>query len=125
MNNAEKRYEYYTKVDSCGADDSDDADCICWHIEGTGVYPDAKPTDVFGALGWREAPSVIEWKPQEERPEDGQHVAYRFEPFGTYHCGVYDSESDSVSGGSGFTSWIPEVTQWYPIPDAITKTNNI
>ena len=58
----------------------------------------------------------MNWNKQSQRPDDGEHVAYRFEPFGGYYCGVYDKESDSVSGKSGFTSWIPEVTEWYPIP---------
>lgn len=186
MNNAGGKYQYYYKVDSCVAAHSSADNCICWHNEGTGLYPDARHTDESRRRTWREyikptawsgwatqypgklpklwgtreiaelnfdgengqrifmvaeflKPSIqasdverakeligriaphnsnaVSWNPQNERPRDGEHVVYRFEPFGTYHCGVYDSETDSVAGGSGFTSWAPEVTQWYPIPE--------
>ena len=56
------------------------------------------------------------WNPQELRPNDGDLVAYLFQPFNGYYCGWYDAETDSVCGKSGFTSWVPEVTAWYPLP---------
>jgi hypothetical protein len=59
----------------------------------------------------------LSWVEPNLRPFDGQHVAYRFEPFKGYYCGIYDSETDSASGSSGFTSWAPEVTEWYGLPD--------
>jgi len=57
------------------------------------------------------------WHNPNIRPFDRQHVAYRFEPFQSYYCGTYDSETDSVAGKHGFTSWLPEVTEWFGLPD--------
>ena len=63
-------------------------------------------------------------KTLDRRPDHGQNIFYYFEPFGTYHVGQYDSESDSVHGKSGFTTVIPEVPYWMaipPLPVDITK----
>lgn len=59
------------------------------------------------------------WKKGYQRPADGQFVCYHFEPFDRYYCGLYQSETDSVSGKHGFTSWEPEVLRWYPLPEPI------
>ena len=56
------------------------------------------------------------WVTQETRPADKQLLAYFFEPFGAVYVGEYDVETDSVHGLSGFTSWVPEVLCWYPLP---------
>ena len=64
----------------------------------------------------RELREAREWRNAQDRPADGTHVAYLFEPFGTYHVGLYDAASDSVCGKSGFTTWQPEVTAWFPLP---------
>lgn len=55
-------------------------------------------------------------KTKEQRPNDEQDIFYYFEPFEGFHKGVYDAEYDSVHGASGFTSMIPEVPYWMPIP---------
>lgn len=60
---------------------------------------------------------TLTWNSPSLRPSDGQHIAYRFEPFEGYHCGTYDAETDSVFGKSGFTSWTPEITQWFGLPE--------
>ena len=56
------------------------------------------------------------WTPCSIRPADKQLLAYFFEPFCSVYVGEYDAEEDSVHGRSGFTSWVPEVLCWYPLP---------
>lgn len=46
------------------------------------------------------------------RPEDKQRVLYYFEPFEQWYVGIYEAETDSVYGKSGFSTWRPEVTRW-------------
>lgn len=58
-----------------------------------------------------------------KRPADNQKIFYYFEPFGSYHFGVYDAESDSVVGRSGFTTMIPEVPYWMEVPQLPLKSN--
>src|SRR5574343_35855 len=58
--------------------------------------------------------------PGTTRPSEGQRVNYFFEPFGKWYSGTY--HMGSVSGSSGFTSWLPEVLFWsanYSKDDAI------
>jgi hypothetical protein len=79
-----------------------------------------KPGDVveraaalYEARAWR--------KTANERPTDGQFVAYYFEPFSAVYFGTYEAESDSVLGRAGFTTMTPEVPLWFalpPIPEA-------
>jgi hypothetical protein len=52
----------------------------------------------------------------DRRPQDNEKIFYYFEPFGSFHVGNYDSESDSVYNKSGFTSMVPEVPYWIEIP---------
>lgn len=56
------------------------------------------------------------WIPAEARPVDGQFLAYYFEPFHRFYCGTYDAVNDSVYGAGGFTTWLPEVLAWWPLP---------
>lgn len=46
------------------------------------------------------------------RPSNGERVIYYFEPFEQWYVGNYDSESDSVFGKNGFSTWRPEVKYW-------------
>lgn len=50
--------------------------------------------------------------PASTRPTHGQRVIYYFEPFEKWYIGEYCSETDSVFGKWGFTTWLPEVTKW-------------
>lgn len=58
----------------------------------------------------------VGWFKGEERPQNNELVVYFFEPFNSLHIGTYSAEDDSVEGKSGFTTWSPEVTAWYPLP---------
>lgn len=67
---------------------------------------------------------MTDWiKTKEQRPHNGQNIIYYFEPFASYHVGVYDWESDSVCGKSGFTTVIPEVPYWMAIPELPENDN--
>lgn len=57
------------------------------------------------------------WKDAEQRPNDGQSVMYLFEPFMKFYRGNYSKVTDSVASGLGFTTWLPEVLVWYPLPE--------
>jgi hypothetical protein len=62
----EARNQYYYKVDGCKAPNSSDADCICWHDEGTGPLqgPDSKwLAEMIGAKA--AAPRTWRYKPAE------------------------------------------------------------
>ena len=60
--------------------------------------------------------TLTKWIPIKVRPIDGQLMAYYFAPGKSLHIGVYDAETDSVGGRSGFTTVIPEVPYWVPLP---------
>ena len=62
------------------------------------------------------AVNLPEWLPIETRPQDGQLIAYYFEPFKSLHVGRYDKTNDSVGSRSGFSTVIPEVPHWMPMP---------
>lgn len=46
--------QYYFKQNLCRALSARDADCICWHDEGTGVYAATPPPH----LQWRDKPAA-------------------------------------------------------------------
>lgn len=52
--------QYYYQVNGCKAKLSTDANCICWHDEGTGPLGDEKFNAKYGLgeikLGWRDKP---------------------------------------------------------------------
>jgi len=55
--------QYYTTVDECPAEGRT-ADCICWHDEGTGPYPNARyyvTADGYFLHAWRHR-----WSPNDE-----------------------------------------------------------
>lgn len=56
------------------------------------------------------------WRPIEKRPNDDQKIIYYFEPFKSVHIGTYRSNFDGIQGPSGFTTVIPEVPFWMPLP---------
>jgi hypothetical protein len=55
-------------------------------------------------------------KTKDERPADGQLIAYYFEPFGTLNVGKYEEKYDTVAGRAGFTTMTPEVPIWFALP---------
>jgi hypothetical protein len=55
-------------------------------------------------------------KTEKQRPNDQQLIFYYFKPFGSYHKGRYNKEHDMVYSPGAFTSMIPEVPYWMPIP---------
>ena len=76
-----------------------------------------RPADVAGRLdGLVGQLCAAGWSDANNRPNDGQFVAYLFEPFMCFYCGEYDKGTDSVAGKHGFTSWQPEVLVWFPLP---------
>jgi hypothetical protein len=58
---------------------------------------------------------------QRQRPAEGQEVLYWFEPWGKAYIGDYehDEYGGSVSGKYGFTTVIPEVPVWQPLPEGL------
>jgi hypothetical protein len=63
---------------------------------------------LYEAQAWR--------KTADERPKDGQLIAYYFEPFGTISVGRYEEKYDTVAGRAGFTTMTPEVPLWFALP---------
>ena len=56
------KMQYYYRVDVCKADSAFEDDCICWHDEGTGPFPDARHTDQCTKT-WRiVADPVLLWR---------------------------------------------------------------
>ena len=56
------------------------------------------------------------WNKGDMRPNDGQLVAYLFEPFDSLHVGEYHKIDDSVFSNAEFTNWQPEVSAWLALP---------
>lgn len=52
--------QYYYKSDECPAETAYDKDCICWHDEGTGPFPDERPDDPDTLKEWRFKPANAE-----------------------------------------------------------------
>ena len=52
--------QYYYKDNSCQAFTAQDADCICWHDEGTGPFPNERPDDPDTLKEWRFKPANAE-----------------------------------------------------------------
>jgi hypothetical protein len=49
--------QYYYQVNGCPAESPDSKDCVCWHDEGSGPYPDGYWYDSDNerrSLEWRE-----------------------------------------------------------------------
>lgn len=51
------RWSYYFKVTQCKANTAQDADCICWHTEGTGPFDMVRHDDADQFLEWKESPN--------------------------------------------------------------------
>lgn len=51
--------QYFHKVNACPAGNPSADNCICWHDEGTGPYPEARDTDPYhgGQREWRDKPA--------------------------------------------------------------------
>ena len=49
--------QYYYKDNACKANTAHDADCICWHDEGTGPFPNERPDDPGTLKEWRFKPA--------------------------------------------------------------------
>ena len=62
--------QYYYKDNRCQAFTAQDADCICWHDEGTGPFPNERPDDPDTLKEWRFKPANDQAKGREhsERP---------------------------------------------------------
>lgn len=47
-------HQYYHHIDGCPSKESGGPECVCWHDEGTGPYPEA----AYNAnnLAWRDKP---------------------------------------------------------------------
>lgn len=56
----ETKRQYYYKDNHCGAKESTDAACICWHDEGTGPLKDEPGSVKY----WRPTPSAAQCAPQ-------------------------------------------------------------
>ncbi len=54
------KYQYYYKNNDCKASEATDADCICWHDEGTGPFPDIR----YSSRSWHNIPSFWRVKPE-------------------------------------------------------------
>lgn len=52
--------QYFYKVDGCPAQTAHDSDCICWHDEGTGPFPDERPDDPDTLMEWRFRPDPLQ-----------------------------------------------------------------
>jgi hypothetical protein len=59
VNEMPTKFQYYYKQDHCKASSSKDANCICWHDEGTGHHKTEKHDDISSMLSWRSV-SVVE-----------------------------------------------------------------
>lgn len=77
--------QYYYKTTGCTAKDSSDPDCVCWHDEGTGPFPDAEAhrkeyNDVLVGkmtLDWRGKPAETEpvkVEPRKRYSFDDEHI---------------------------------------------------
>jgi hypothetical protein len=55
-------------------------------------------------------------KTKDERPADGQLIAYYFDPSGRICVGKYEEKYDTVAGRAGFTTMTPEVPLWFALP---------
>jgi len=51
-------FQYYYKQNECKAENSQDVDCICWHIEGTGPFKDERHDSEVLLVDWRITPNV-------------------------------------------------------------------
>lgn len=47
------QFQYYYKTNGCRAKTAQDADCTCWHDEGTGPYKDQRHDDKTPLVEWR------------------------------------------------------------------------
>ncbi|QRE00239.1 hypothetical protein [Burkholderia phage BCSR5] len=47
--------QYFYKQHQCTAHDAGDPECICWHDEGTGPFPDRRESDT-NRYSWRDKP---------------------------------------------------------------------
>ena len=52
-------FQYYYRQDGCVADKATNADCICWHDEGTGPYKDEHDAEI-PLVEWRIKPPNAE-----------------------------------------------------------------
>ena len=52
--------QYYYRMTGCKADETTSPNCICWHDEGTGPFPDLKEGGEVGGVfvSWRDKPSA-------------------------------------------------------------------
>jgi len=55
---AQAEQQYFYRVNECKAIDSKSDLCICWHDQGTGPFPDAKPDDETPS-NWRAKPVAV------------------------------------------------------------------
>lgn len=55
---AQAEQQYFYRVNECTAIDSKSDLCICWHDQGTGPFPDAKPDDETPS-NWRAKPVAV------------------------------------------------------------------
>ncbi len=52
--------QYYYKENRCQSQTAHDADCVCWHDEGTGPFPDERPDDPDTLKEWRFKPANVQ-----------------------------------------------------------------
>ena len=62
--------QYYYKRNRCQAKTAHDADCICWHDEGTGPFPDERPDDPAALKEWRFKPANVGVEPHSAAGKD-------------------------------------------------------
>ena len=66
-------YKYFWKMDKCPARSEKDANCICWHDEGTGSFADRYINDdfLYPNLEWRTKPIIHATWPPPKKPLNG------------------------------------------------------
>lgn len=50
-------FQYYYRQSECKAQDAKDANCVCWHNEGTGPYKGERHDADTSLVDWRIKPS--------------------------------------------------------------------
>lgn len=88
--------QYYYKKDGCPAKTAHDADCICWHDEGTGPFPDERPDDPDTLKEWRFKPTNAAVTGSEAVPVDGTVMRK-----GDWQMKI----ADQILGDDGFDSY--------------------
>ena len=100
--------QYYYRVSECKAVDGDSKDCICWHNEGYGPYPNENKDDPQSIVTWRgikmsneieKAMNVLKQAMIDDTPEDKGSYAH------AWHCNIamacydamYDAKTQALS----------------------------